>query len=233
MSDCINGCTSKPRNENDPPKPRRASRGLLCGGCYRRLADWLSEIPGDYFTLLTVRSPGGSTRQDGSKRTKQPEAPAPARLDVVALTDRRGTSALREQGDELWFELADIPKVRPILFNWAEQLRCDLDPDRGFATMGYRNRVASECRYLRANLEKLIEAPWIDDAMRDFNQIYVHLMRVHGLISGPAIGPCLMAACDGKVYRDRFTGFPTCNVCNRVYDRIDTLKVALTEEAAS
>lgn len=229
--DCANGCTSRPRNDSELPKPRQATRGRLCGGCYRRLSDWLIEIPGDYFTLKTITMPGGATRQDGSSRTKQPEAPAPARLDVIALTDRRGTSALRDEGDELWYELRDIPKARLILFNWAEQLRCDLDPDRVFASMSWRNRVGTECRYLRANLEKLIDAVWIDDAMRDINQIYVYLTRVHGLISGPAIGPCLMAACDGKVYRDRFTGFPTCNVCHRVYDRMDTLRVALTEEA--
>lgn len=230
--DCANGCTSKPRNESELPKPRPATRGRLCGGCYRRLSDWLHEIPGDFFTLVTLRAPGSAAlRQDGSTRTKQPEAPAPARLDVIALSDRRGTSAIREDGDELWYELRDIPKTVAILHTYAETLRCDLDPDRDFVELSRRHTVGGSCQYLRANLEKLIEATWIDDAMRDLNQIYVHLTRVHGLISGPAIGPCLMAACDGKVYRDRFTGFPTCNVCARVYDRLDTLRVQLTEEA--
>lgn len=232
MSDCANGCMSKSRNDTDEPKARPATRGRLCGGCYRRLSDWLIEIPGDFFTLATIRVPGSVIRQDGSSRTKQPEAPAPARLDVIALSERRGTSALREDGDELWYELRDIPKTVAILHTYAETLRCDLDPDHEFRELTRRFTVSGSCQYLRANLEKLIDADWIDDAMRDINQIYAHLTRVHGLISGPAIGSCLMVACEGKVYRDRFTGFPTCNVCARVYDRMDTLRVQLTEEAA-
>lgn len=233
MPDCANGCVSKPLNDNEPPRPRQASRGRLCGGCYRRLSDWLHEIPGDFFTLLTIRASGGAAVQDGSSRTKQPEAPAPVRLDVIALTERRGSSLLRDDGDQLWWEITDIPKTLPILHTYAETLRCDLDPDREFAHLKRSDHtVNGECEYLRVNLEKLIDATWIDEAMRDMNLIYVHLTRVHGLISGPAIGPCLMAACDGKVYRDRFTGFPTCNVCARVYDRMDTLRVQLTEEAS-
>lgn len=230
--DCANGCMSKPRNDNEPPKPRPATRGRLCGGCYRRLSDWLTEIPGDFYMLRGIRQPGSVIRQDGSSRTKQPEAPAPARLDVIALTERRGQSGIRDDGDQLWWEIADIPKTIAVMHSHAEALRCELDPEREFQQLR-RHTVQGECDYLHRHLEKLIDMTWIDEVMHDLQSIYAHLTRVHGLISGPAIGPCLMVACEGKVYRDRFTGFPTCNVCARVYDRMDTLRVQLTEEATA
>lgn len=131
MTVCINGCASKPV-DGEPAIPRLATRGRLCGGCYHRLRDWLADIPVDFALLPMALVAGGAQQYDGTGRTKQPEAPAPLRLDIAALADTGRTtfSGVREPGDELWYELPDIPDVLAILHTWAEQLRCDLDPTR-------------------------------------------------------------------------------------------------------
>lgn len=237
MSDsqgCINKCMAKSVDGADPV-PRPATRGRLCGGCWHRLADWLLDIPVDYALLPMVLSSGGSQMYDGSGRTKQPEAPAPLRLDVAALTDvSRGYSGVRDPGDELWYELADIPSVLSVLHAQAEHLRCDLDPAREWHDITQDNqRVFGEANYLSTAISRLAEADWVDEAMAELKTVWAALTRAHGYIAGSAVGPCLTAACDGKVYRDRFTGFPECNTCHRVYEGRDVLKVQLTEEAAT
>lgn len=232
MTNCINGCRSKPKDGEDPvPKP--AVDGLLCGNCRRKLDDWLRDIPVDYALLELLKTGVGSQRMDGTSRTKQPEAPAPTRLDVVALSDRRsGYSGVREPGDELWYELPDIPKTLRTLHTWAEQLRCDLDPSRDYTDLEDKHTVHGEANYLLHAIDRLTEALWVDECMKELHQLWSALTRVHGLVSGESLGDCFTVGCDGKVYRDRFTGFPECRICHRRYEGMDAVKLRLTEEAA-
>lgn len=93
--------------------------------------------------------------------------------------------------------------------------------------------VTAEANYLIKAIDRLAEADWVDEAMAEIRTVWSALTRAHGYIAGTSVGPCLTAACDGKVFRDRFTGFPECNVCHRIYQGIETLKVQLTEEASA
>lgn len=127
---CINGCTDKPADDDHKLVPRLATRGRLCSGCARKLTGWLKDIPVDFALLEMLKAPSGSQRMDGTSRTKQAEAPAPVRLDVVALIDDGRAGAARDPGDELWYELPDIPSPLNVVHTWAEQLRNDLDPSR-------------------------------------------------------------------------------------------------------
>lgn len=253
MTACINQCVSRSVN-GEEPTPREASRGNLCGGCCHRLDDWLRDIPVDVALLPTVMVAGGSQRYDGSTRTKQPEAPAPLNLGVAALTDRRPTeprvglpdsnnpahlerpngtySGVRDPGDELWYELPDVVRTLEIIHTWAEDLRCELDPQRERRDLADDHTVQGECGYLLRALDRLVETSWVDEAMGEIKAVWVQLTRAHGLISGPALGHCFTVSCEGKVYRDRYTGFPACNACHRSYDGLDALKLRLTEEAA-
>lgn len=233
MTACINGCCRRPKVEGEAPVPKEATHGRLCAGCCRKLEDWLKDIPVDFALLDMALVSGGAQRYDGSGRTKQPEAPAPLRLEVAALSDRRsGYSGLREAGDELWYETPDIARVLPILHNWAEQLRCDLDPTRDFHDLTDEHTVTGATNYLLAALQRLSEADWVDEAMTELRTVWNSLCRAHGLIVGDSLGDCFDVNCAGKVYRDRFTGFPTCNVCHRVYDGLDLVRLKITEEIA-
>lgn len=239
---CINGCATRPKGQ-EPAQPRQAKRGRLCLGCFRRLEDWLRDIPVDFALLPIVAVSGGAQRMDGTGRTKQPEAPAPLRLEVAALADRqRGSySGVRDDGDELWYELPDVPSVLSFLHTWAEQLRNDLDPQREarLAAGGRTAReqqaptVYQEAGYLLRAIDRLSEADWVDEAMVELRVVWLALCRVHGLTVGPSLGACFSVPCEGKVYRDRFTGIPSCNVCHREYVGLDALRLKLTEEHAS
>jgi len=229
---CVNDCVRRVVDGGEPV-PKEVVRGRLCGSCLRRLADWLEDIPVDYALLPMVQMSLGSQRMDGTSRTKQTEAPVPGRLDVASLTDRRPSAPLRESGDELWYELEDIPRVLPVIYWWSERLRCDLDPQRTPKRLDDKVTLYAEIRYLLGAFDRLVDAVWVGQAMAEIKVIWVALTRVHGLISGPPVGPCLKAECDGKVFRNRFTGFPECNACHKVYQGLDTLKIQLTEEAAT
>jgi hypothetical protein len=230
VTDCVNGCKTK-ATDDELPGSRPAVQGLLCSWCVDRLTGWLKDIPVDYALLPMLYESGQGQRMDGAGRTKQTEAPAPVRLDVVALTGRPTHSGVRAPGDELWYELEDIPPVLLIVHAWAEQLRCDLDPSREYQDTQGRT-VVGECRYLLKASLRLSERPWIDDCMAELQTVWVWLTRVHGLLVGDSLGDCFTVGCDGKVYRDRYTGFPACRKCKRSYDGIDAVRLRLTEEAA-
>lgn len=252
MTECANACRFKPKDGQEHGDPKQATHGLLCANCYRKLDDWLRDIPVDFALLELLKVSGGSQRMDGTGRTKQPEAPAPVRLDVVSLGDKprptvvappdlsnpaherppAGYSGVREPGDELWFELPDIVQTLATLHTWAEQLRCDLDPSRDFADLTYAHSVHGEAGYLLRALDRLVERVWVDECMAELRLVWATLTRAHGLVSGDSLGDCFTVGCAGKVYRDRFTGFPECRVCHRQYNGIDALKLRLTEEAA-
>lgn len=250
---CISGCRYKPKGEQKEGDPKKAAQGHLCRSCADKLLTRLSEIPIMYALLPEVLMPGGSQRYDGTTKTKQPEAPAPGRLEVIALTEkrrheprialpdvdnpkhlaqlgRRPDSGVREPGDELWYELEDIPKVLAIVHNWAETLRCELDPQRERKDLNDSTMIQSECTYLRRAVDRLAEQSWVDECMTDLNTVWVWLTRVHGFLVGPSVGVCFKVECDGKIYRDRFTGIPKCRVCRKVYnDPDDWIKLKLSD----
>ena len=225
----MNGCHTQPVGD-EPARPELATVGLLCGRCASRLETWLSEIPADYALLPWLAEPTLSQHQSESKHLKDPEPPAPTSLVVVALTDRRGAGATRVAGDELWYELPDVPAVLPVVHAWAEQLRNDLDPGREDRPVEARAvTVHGECGYLLAGFDSLCAAEWVTDAYQELNVTARALRTVHGLTGAKPLGRCLLVECDGKVWPSR-DGVAKCGTCRRRYDPTDLIRVRLTDE---
>lgn len=127
-SDCLNGCESQ---QGDLRSKVHCEPGrLLCPRCCTRLDKWLRGIP-DTFALLPAVVMHGTVPSDpGTKHTKRPDAPAPMRLEVIDLLDRRpGYGALG------------------ILHSWAELVRDERGDARPEVTT-----VAGECATLIVNL---------------------------------------------------------------------------------
>lgn len=72
-------------HRTDPDRPRRATRGLLCTGHYRALADDLASMPGLHATLSSylVRTGGG----DGGRSTESDAIGIDLDPDVVKARD--------------------------------------------------------------------------------------------------------------------------------------------------
>jgi hypothetical protein len=61
----------------------------LCPKCVDRIDGWLRVIPDSYALLPKVVLPCSVTGNPESSHMKVPDAPAPMRLDVIDLLDRR------------------------------------------------------------------------------------------------------------------------------------------------
>jgi hypothetical protein len=246
---CVNGCTTKDAADN--LTPRRAAEGLLCRRCANNLKRWLRDIPVDYALLPMVLIPGSSAQQDGSSRTKQPEAPAPLNLTAAALMESRSdanpsvvggdngmASVARDPGDELWYELPDIPRALPILQTWDDQLRVDLDSSRDQSQPQLKPiaaNVAGEVNYLLGAFDRLVEAEWIADAMKEIKTVWRALCSAHGVSTVPnQFGQCLTVTdaiqCPGRVVEDANTHLPRCSTCRRTYIGLDAVKLKIENE---
>lgn len=84
---CLNGCQ---RGSGDARGPVLCEPGmLLCDPCQSRLDTWLRAIPDAYALLPAVQDHGTVPGNPETARTKQPDAPAPMRLEVTDLLDTR------------------------------------------------------------------------------------------------------------------------------------------------
>lgn len=95
--------------------------------------------------------------------------------------------------------------------------------------------VHTEVMYLLGGFDRLVERPWIAEAMGEIRGVWQGLRRAHGHVSPRALGRCLtfedQAQCTGRVWPNRYGGDPKCSVCGRTYDSTDLIKLQISEEA--
>lgn len=119
---CLNGCM---RGSGDARGPvLTEGHALLCSGkgsCTERLGIWLRAVPEAYALLPSVVQHGSVPSDPGTKHTKQPDAPAPFRLEVRDLVDSRRGYQHHDDGTPI---LSDNRRgVLGLLHGWATVVR--------------------------------------------------------------------------------------------------------------
>lgn len=241
--DCLNGC-----QEGTGPE-----RGmvvcepgyLLCPRCIKRLDRWLRALPESFALLLWVKGHGTVPGNPENARTKQPDAPAPMRLEVVDLLDvRPGFGALA------------------ILHGWAEAIRderklprrCTCDHarpshgtgrghDKGHCTAagcgcGHFTETSptftAECKLLLAHLNWCAEQDWAGDLYTEIRNLDRQLSDTVGDYRAKPVGKCeawvdrpgvpLQTLCGGALVMDREKQGVVCLGCGKRYDADDGLR---------
>lgn len=210
------------------PRTERATRGHLCRNHATRLAGMLRDIATDYTLLPTVLAPGQTGGNE--RRSKGDEAPVPINLHVAALRDAERGGAPRDYGDELWYELPDLPSVPATIHLYAETIRVTLDPTREAVWEVKDANLIAEIRLLLNAIDTLTALDQIDEAFADVKRAWAALQSAHGRPRPRTLGRCLNVECDGPV-RERPNTHPWCSTCRRVYDSpAEWARIAIEEQ---
>lgn len=181
--------------------------GLLCARHAHTLRTWIVDVVEAYALLDDVLEIG-SVETGSVKRPRSDEAPAPLRLEVVALRDRRNLAAVRG---------GDVPSVLGTLGSWASLVR----EERALATPTTAATVAGEAEVLQVHLEWICTQPWVDELHREVKGLRAPLLAAIGEPLPKPIGNCPVILvevidtpdegpvehrhrCDGPLYPDRW-----------------------------
>jgi hypothetical protein len=208
-----------------------ANYGRLCHNHANKLESWLRDVVVDFALLPMQLAPmKSSTDYSSDGRGSSDEAAAPLNLGVAALTDTERGGAPRARGDELWYELPDIPSVLATLHGRAEDVRCILDPTHDHDDNLRGRSVVSEVNYLIAAFDTLCDTDWVDEVFTEVKGLWIALQRAHQRPQPRAMGKCLNLDCDGTVW-PREHSSPWCSTCHRIYDtNAEIIKVRLEAE---
>lgn len=120
---CLNGCQA---GSGDARGPVLCQPGhYLCSegkhSCTAKLDRWLRDIPDLYGLLLWVKDRGTVPGNPENAQTKQPDAPAPMRLEVEDLLDARPGLQYDDDGTPIVSE--NLRGALGLLHDWARLIR--------------------------------------------------------------------------------------------------------------
>jgi hypothetical protein len=204
--------------------PKAAVHGtLVCPGHNRWLRESIDDVVITYALLPHFYEPGTAIDDGQQVRGKRVDPPAPVRLDVVALLDKR--TVAQHPGD--------IVPVLAILEAWARLIREErqLQPCRRHAT------VTSEAGTLLAHIDWIICQPWVDDLAREIREVKSALHSAIGDHAPRPVGTCPVVhpdtgECGGKLYQDRYGGMSvTCRRCGETWGETELRRLGLMQSA--
>ena len=204
--------------------PKTAAEGtLVCPGHTRWLRESIDDVVTTFALLPHFYEPGTATDDGQQVKGKRVDPPAPVRLDVVALLDKR--TIARNPGD--------IVPVLAILQAWARLVREErqLQPCRRQAT------VTSEAGTLLAHIDWIICQPWVDDLGREIREVKSALHSAIGDHAPRPVGTCPVVhpdtgECGGKLYQDRYGGMSvTCRRCGETWGETELRRLGLMQSA--
>lgn len=204
--------------------PKAAVHGtLVCPGHTRWLRESIDDVVTTFALLPHFYEPGTAVDDGQQVRGKRVDPPAPVRLDVVALLDRR--TIARHPGD--------IVPVLAILEAWARLVREErqLQPCRREAT------VTSEAGTLLGHIDWIICQPWVDELAREIRDVKSALHSAIGDHAPRPVGTCPVVhpdtgECGGKLYQDRYGGMSvTCRKCGETWGETELRRLGLMQSA--
>lgn len=216
-------------------EPAKRYIGLLCTRHYHWCYNTLDEISQLYALLPEVILPGPSGQE---RHGTSVEAPAPGRLDVMAITEMRDDlRSTRDPGDELWFEgCADIPKLIPALQSWISTIveEREIQPPES-PWVQRRERwvlpdTLAECvRILRREQRWISRQLWVDDYMAELGKLHRALATAVGDTMWPKpLGKC--PNCAASLYPTVGVDQVSCSKCGSVWAGKSLIRLRLILE---
>lgn len=201
-------------------EPKEARYGYLCAGHYRWLKTALDDVLITAAMLPAFLEPGTVDRDPSlpvSRRGIDP--PAPIRLEVVALEDRR-TGAQVSPGDVL--------PALAILESWARIVR----EDQALASPTTQATLMTEAGLLGRHVDYVAAQPWIDDLAAELRAIVGALHAAIGDYAPRPVGRCQVLdgdqACGGALLQDRYGMFSvTCRRCGETWGEHELRRLGL------
>ncbi len=208
-----------------PTCRRGPSQGRLCHTDADRLGQWLVDLGDDWRALdATPTSASPSTGGRGGGLASQR---APARLDVLVLTDPR--SRARDDEDPDGNRTRSLLEV---LGSWADTVR----GERGLAATG-RYDVEVDRRLLAIHLQRwVVHQAWVDEFFIEIRDVWAQVKAATGQSSGPrpvracpAVVGLPAGRCGGPVWLDRHAAW--CGHCGTAWSGFQLVRL-LQESAA-
>ncbi|MFC5268443.1 hypothetical protein ACFPJ1_40595 [Kribbella qitaiheensis] len=235
-SECLNGCQ---QGTGDARGPVLCQPGqYLCSddtdkrrSCLTKLDGWLRDLPTLFGLLLWVKGHGTVPGNPENARTKQPDAPAPMRLEVVDLLDQRpgfGALALLHGWAELVREQRNQPRHctcghLALGHQPNSVVACTAKTCRCHAYQPIAPTVAAECKMILANLAYCTEQAWAGDLYTELKDLNRQLADTVGDYRARPVGKCakltdkpgvpVQVLCGGALVMDREGHGVTCLTC--------------------
>lgn len=235
-------------------RPARSLEGLLL--CDRHLADIghaLDEITVFHRLLrFEAQLPRGRSGGDAEVHAKQPHAPAPTRLDLMALMDPR-TGPMTTDADlpyvprelEVWTDhIAVMREITPpppkVMIRRAQWLAGKAGGDWEWSLAQARTEVMSA--WLRRHHRWLAGQEMVTDYREHLHRIRSKVAKAVGMEPPPPFAHCYAMAgdplteCGGPLWQPEDARAVTCGRCGRVYAGTDLVRlrvVAASPETAA
>jgi len=200
--------------------PKSAIEGALtCVGHSRWLAETLEDIVETCALLPEFLEPGTAVDDGRQVRGKRVDPPAPVRLDVVALGDRR--TVHRHAGD--------ILPVLAILESWARMIR----EEREITARTTVATILGESTFLVAQVSWVIAQPWVDEFATELREVKSSLHSAIGDHAPRPVGRCPVVhpetgECSGPLYQDRYGRLSvTCRQCGETWGETELRRLGL------
>lgn len=190
--------------------------GFLCRRHYGWLGSMLTEIEELGALLPDVLLPGPSGAE---RRGTNVESPAPGRLEVMALTDRRAKTPIDLEAPD------DIPDFPGTLASWARMVAEERErgDDLGAAT------IAGSVRMLRGERQWIAQQPWVDDYARELHDLHRSLARAVGDSMWPkSIGDC--PNCGTALYNTIGVDVVVCRRCAAQWSGVHLARLRFIHE---
>lgn len=182
------------------------------------MARILDDILETYALLPHFYEPGTAVDDGRQVRGKRIDPPAPIRLDVVALLDRR--TVRTNPGDP-------IPVVG-IIETWAQVVREERELEQPSGT----RYLTGEIRLLKINHDWIAEQAWVDAYCDELREVAGALHNAIGDHAPRSVGRCPIeyddGICAGPLYQDRYGGLGvTCRKCGETWDEAGLRRLGL------
>jgi hypothetical protein len=195
--------------------PATATTGHLCDNHYQRTLNQIHDIH-DALTLLPYFLEPGSLPDNNQIRGRNIDPPAPIRLEVITILDRRTTQ----------HHPNDPVSVAHLFHTWATWIRQQRQLARQPST------VSGDLGTLHRNLEWVAGTDRITDLITDLRSIHRAIRDAIGDHAPRPVGRCPVmfdtGTCDGKLFQDRYTALSvTCSSCGERWGEDELRRLGL------